>query len=103
MRGAAGSGRRARLQGDKASAALKRQVSPGPARGDDEAVAQANQEVDVGDAPHQPTEEAGQLDAPDLYHRRLSPDRREIALMMIDEGRHDLACDVRADGVSGVL
>src|SRR3954468_6296553 len=58
-RGRSGSG--ARLQGDQPGTALERQIGPRPAQRDDEAVADADQEVDVRDAPHQPAEKAGQL------------------------------------------
>src|SRR5262249_30279277 len=37
--------------GDQATTALKRQVAPGPIERDDEAIAEADQEIDVSDAP----------------------------------------------------
>src|SRR6478609_3081560 len=54
-------------------------VDPEPAQRDAEAVAQTDQEVDVGDAPDPPRNGAAQLDAAKIDHREPLADLREAA------------------------
>ena len=61
-------------------APLERDVFPRPGEGDDEATAYLDQEIDVDRAPEQPAKEAGELEAPEVHHRRPAADGGEIAL-----------------------
>ena len=60
----------ARHAGDQPGAALERDVVPEPVGRDHEPVAEADQEVDVRDAPQQPGDEARQLEAAPSGRRR---------------------------------
>ena len=68
---------RARHAGDQPRGALEREVIPQPRNRDHEAVAEADQVIDVRDAPHQPREEALQPEAAHLNDRALAPDGGE--------------------------
>src|SRR5215471_2600180 len=58
--------------GDEARAALKGHIGPQPSQGDDDAIAQADQEIDVDEAPKQPGEPSGQLDKTEIGDRCLT-------------------------------
>src|SRR5437868_10593664 len=65
-------------------------MDPQPTQRDAEPVAQADQEVDVGDAPDPPCDGAAQLDASEIDHRLALADLRQAAGMLVTE-RSDLA------------
>ena len=65
--------------GDQPRAALERDVVPRPVERHDDAVAEADEEVDVRDAPQQPGEEAGERQPAELDDGALAPDGRERA------------------------
>src|SRR5689334_14047767 len=87
----------ARALGDQARCALVANVIPQPAQRDAQAVAQADQEVDVGDAPDPPRDRAAQLDRAEIDHRLALADLRQTAGMVIMERRHLLAAQARLD------
>ena len=58
-----------------ARAALERDIGPHPIERDDDAVAEADQEIDVHDAPDEPGEPAAQAQPAEIHHRGLAPDR----------------------------
>jgi hypothetical protein len=67
----------------QAGSTLKRQVLPKPIDHDDGAVACSDLEVDVRNAPDEPSTEC--------HHSGLSSDRRQIALMTIHKRASGLA------------
>src|SRR5262249_2695236 len=69
--------------GDEARAALEGHVGPEPGQGDDDAIAQADQEIDVDEAPKQPGEPSGQLDKTEIGDRCLTADGREAAAVAV--------------------
>src|SRR5215468_10702005 len=71
--------------GDQPRAALEGEVIPQPSERDDETIAQPDQEIDVGDAPEQPAEEALEVQRPHLHHRGAPSDRGEVAGVVIAE------------------
>src|SRR6266508_5025550 len=87
----------ARALRDQPCGALVAGVDPQPAQGDAEAVAQPDQEVDVGDAPDPPGEIAAQLDAAEIDHRLFLADLREAAGMLVAERRQRAAAEARLD------
>src|SRR5262249_11115730 len=72
------SGRRRNL-GDEPRAALKRDVVPQPCERHDEPILDADQEIDVGQTPEQPSDKALEAQIAELHHRRPPPDGGEIA------------------------
>jgi hypothetical protein len=70
---------------DQASAGLKRYPVPQPVEGDREAVSQADQKVDMRDAPEEPARKAGQCERADLDDGGLASDRCEVAFMPLPE------------------
>src|SRR5215467_16341690 len=66
-------------------AALKGEVVPEPVEGDDKAVAQSDQKIDVRDAPEHPADESLQLQRSEFYDRGATADRREVAKMHVLE------------------
>src|SRR5207245_5175056 len=58
-------------------------------------ISDPDQEIDVGQAPEQPTCEAGEGQAAQLHDRRLAPDGGEVALVTVAEGRRRLAAQDR--------
>src|SRR5262249_9277358 len=83
--------------GDQPRGALVARINPEPAERDAEAVAQADQEVDVCDAPDPPCDGAAQLDAAEIDHRELVADLRQAAGMLVAERAVGLACQARLD------
>src|SRR5579885_3733933 len=73
--------------GNEPRPALVGDVIPQPDEGDDETVAQADQEIDVHDAPEQPAGEARQFQPTQLHDGRTPADRRQIAEMPVTERR----------------
>src|SRR5215467_598965 len=78
---------RPRYARDEPRAALEGDVAPAPAQRDSEAVAEPDQEVDVGEAPQQPRRKSRELDAAELRHRAFAPDGRHGAEVAITERR----------------
>src|ERR1700674_1951014 len=72
---------------DEPGAALKGEIRPQPAQRDDQAVAEADQVIDVRQRPDQPGDEAAQVNPAEVDHRRLAPDGGEVAVVAIAEGR----------------
>src|SRR5947209_5756066 len=68
---------------DQPRGALVAGVDPEPAQCDTEAVAEPNQEVDVGDAPDPPGDRAAQLDAAEVDHREPLADLGEAAGVLV--------------------
>src|SRR5436305_9554489 len=87
---------------DQARSALLAGVDPQPVDGDAEPVAEADQEVDVGDAPDPPSQRAAQSYAPEIDHRQPFADLREIAGVLVNERRQCFAAQPRPDGVRDV-
>ena len=84
---------------DQAGAALEREVVPEPAHRDDQAVAKADQEVDVRDAPQQPGEEAGELERARSARPRACG-RSSPASRSRDSGTAATSCRRRAPSAS---
>src|SRR3954464_4580349 len=88
--------------GDQARAALAASVDPQPVDGDAEPVAQADQEVDVGDAPNPPCQRAAHLDPAEIDYRQPLADLRQIAGMLVDEWSNVAAGETRLDGAGDI-
>src|SRR6266436_3250058 len=71
--------------GNQPRRALIAHVNPQPAQRDAEPVAQADQEIDVRDAPDPPCEGAAQLDASEIDDRLALADLRQAAGMLVTE------------------
>src|ERR1700716_2150514 len=67
--------------------ALIAHVNPQPAQRDAEPVAQADQEIDVRDAPDPPRDGAAQLYASEIDDRLALADLRQAARMLVTEWR----------------
>src|SRR5262245_63326727 len=76
---------------DQPRGALVAHVDPQPAQGDAEAVTQADEEVDVGDAPDPPRDGAAQLEFAEIDHRNPLADLRQAAGVLVAERRQRLA------------
>src|SRR5215218_453985 len=87
---------------DQPGGALVAGVDPEPAQGDAEAVAQADQEVDVGNAPDPPRNGAAQLDAAEVDHGEPLADLREAAGVLVAERAGRLLAQPRLDGLGHV-
>src|SRR6476469_9133545 len=87
---------------DDPGAAPARQVGERPAREDDHAVLDADEIDDVDPEPRRPGEEAGKREALDDADRACAPDRRELALGAVVEGRPCAVAD-RARDVPALL
>src|SRR5579875_3205741 len=70
---------------DEASATLSADINPQPVQGDREPVAQADQEINVGDAPDPPGGPAGQLQPAKVDDSGAFSDRRETAGVLVPE------------------
>src|SRR5690606_15443253 len=90
--------------GDEPRAALKGEIGPKPVDGDDQAVANADEKIDVDEAPDPPGEPAGKPEEAEIDHRRAPTDGREVADVDIAEGRRRApASEPRADDPGGVF
>ena len=87
----------ARALRDQPRGALVAGMDPEPAQRDAEPVAQADQEIDVGDAPDPPCEGAAQLELAEIDHRLALADLRQAAGMLVAERRQRLAAQPRLD------
>src|SRR5438067_6988306 len=85
-RGSAGSLDRF-VAGDEAGAAGIGEPGPDPVDEDREAIAEADEKVDVDDAPEHPGEPSRELHERQICDRRGPPDRRERTLVAIAKGR----------------
>ena len=83
--------------GDQPRGTLVAGVNPDPAQRHAEAIAQADQEVDVGDAPDPPGDRAAQLEPAEIDHGEALADLREAAGMLVAERRQRLALEPRLD------
>src|SRR4051812_27321599 len=72
-------------------------MDPEPAQRDAEAVPQADQEVDVGDAPDPPGEISLQLDPAEIDDGLALADLRQAAGMLVAERRQRRAVQARLD------
>src|SRR6202022_2831405 len=88
---------------DQPRGALIAGVDPQPADRDAEPVAQADQKIDMRDAPYPPREGAAQLDASEIDHRLALADLRQAAGMFVVERRDLAAAQPRLDGFGDVL
>src|SRR5262245_47804247 len=88
--------------GDQPRAALEGEVVPQPGERHDETVAQPDQEIDVGDAPEQPAEEALEVQRPHLHHRGAPSDRGEVAGVVIAERGPGLPIEPRRDQLADI-
>src|SRR5665213_4224330 len=93
----------ARALRDQPRGALVAGVDPQPAHRDAEPVAQADQEIDVGDAPDPPGEGAAQLDAAEIDHRLPLADLRQAAGVPVAERRYRIALEPGLDATGDVL
>src|ERR1043165_1829807 len=75
------------VAGDQPRAALIGQVGPKPVERHDQAVAEADQEIDVGNAPHQPGDAPGQPQPAEIDDGLAPSDRREVAVVAVAERR----------------
>src|SRR5689334_14419749 len=87
---------------DQPRRALVADVDPQPAQRDAEAVAQPDQEVDVGDTPDPPGERAAQLEAAEVDHREPLADLRQAAGMAVAERRGGAAREPRLDALGDI-
>src|SRR5579863_8001128 len=78
--------RRLHGAGDEPRAAIAGGVDPKPVQGHGQAVAQADQEIDVGDAPGPPGEPATQLDPSEIDDGGALADGGEAAVVPVTEG-----------------
>src|SRR5260221_10474055 len=79
---------------NQTGASLEGEVVPKPIKGDDEAIAQTNQKINVSDAPEQPAHKALELKRPEFYNRGTPADCCQIAKMDIAKWLAGLtACD----------
>src|SRR5258708_30625326 len=83
--------------GNQPRGALIAHVNPQPAQRDAEAVAQADQEIDVRDAPDPPCKGAAQLDAPEIDDCLALADLRQAAGMLVTERSERTAAQPRLD------
>src|SRR5258707_3166223 len=82
---------------DQPRGALISGINPEPAQRDAEAVAQADEEIDVGDAPDPPGEIAAQLDPAEIDDGLALADLRQAAGVLVAERRQRLAVQPRLD------
>ena len=73
--------------GDEPRATLEGQVVPRPVHQYGQAIAEADQEIDMGEAPDQPGHEAGKAKGPELGHGALAADRGHAPEVAIAERR----------------
>src|SRR5260370_13958568 len=83
--------------GNQPRRALIAHVNPQPAQRDAEPVAQADQEIDVRDAPDRPCKGAEQLDAPEIDDCLALADLRQAAGMLVAERSDFAAAQPRLD------
>src|SRR5712692_750251 len=83
--------------GNQPLTALERRVGPQPVEQHREAVAVADQEIDVDDAPQQPGDPAAYPEAAEIGDRDLASDRRHAAGLAVAERRNGAAFETRAD------
>src|ERR1700730_15018081 len=69
--------------GNQPRGALIARVNPQPADRDAQPVAQADQKIDMRDAPYPPRDGAAQLDASEIDHRLALADLRQAAGMFV--------------------
>ena len=89
--------------GDQPRGALERDVTPQPACGDDEPVAEADQIIDVRDAPQQPGEKAFHPEAAHLHDGALAANGGERPEIEIAERRDALALAARLQQPAGAI
>src|ERR1700682_4595345 len=82
---------------DQPRRALISGMDPEPAQRDAEAVAQPDQEIDVGDAPDPPREVSAQLDPAEIDHGLALADLRQAAGVLVAEWRQRAAVEPRLD------
>src|SRR5438270_551810 len=88
---------------DETGAAVPRDVNPQPAQGDRQAIAQADQKIDVGQAPDPPSKPSADLQPTEVDDRRAFADGREIAGMPIAKGADSrISAEPRLDGLRDV-
>src|SRR6266699_440721 len=91
------------LTGYQARAALIGQVRPQPIGRDGDAVAKADQEIDMRQAPHQPGNPAGQGEPAEIDDRFPAADRGEVAEVAVAERRRrPLAGDAGGDDTGDI-
>src|SRR5580704_19289600 len=83
--------------GDQPRRTLVARVNPQPAQRDAEPVAQADQEIDVRDAPDPPRQRAAQFDAAEIDHRLALADLRQAAGMAVAEWPQRASAQARLD------
>src|ERR1700737_1520223 len=81
--------------GNQPRGALIARVNPQPTDRDAKPVAQADQEIDVRDAPYPPCKRAAQLDAPEIDHRLPLADLRQAAGVLVPEWSQLAAAQAR--------
>src|SRR5262245_20251014 len=90
--------------GDQPGTTLEGQIVPEPGEGDDETVTQADQEVDVRQAPEQPAHEAFQFERAKLHDCGAATDRRQFAKMHVPKWLLPLAArDARGDQLADIF
>src|SRR3974390_3328346 len=80
---------------DEAATSMEANIDPRPMQGDDEAVAEAEQKVDVGNAPQQPGRKARKPEFAELGDRLRTADggeRTEIAIAKCRSRASLMAC-----------
>src|SRR5258708_34449201 len=88
--------------GNQPRRALIAHVDPEPAQRDAEPVAQADQEVDMRDAPDPPGEGAAELDRSEIDHREPLADLCQAAGMLVTKRSGRAAGQPRLDGFGDV-
>src|ERR1700737_1783168 len=83
--------------GNQPRGALIAGINPQPAEGDAKPVAQADQKIDVRDAPYPPCKRAAQLEASEIDHRLPLADLRQAAGVLVAEWRLFVAAQARFD------
>src|SRR5262245_30815662 len=74
------------IAGDDTGATVIGHIGPGPVDEHGEPVAEADQEPDMGEAPHEPGKKAGEAEAAEIGDGCLAADRGEVAVVAIDKG-----------------
>src|SRR5262249_22584704 len=88
---------------DQAAAALECDIAPRPIERDDESVAEADQEIDVGHAPQHPGDQPGHPEPAELRDRARASDGGERAVVAIAERRRGPAFTPRDQRAGHIL
>src|SRR5437588_12527017 len=75
------------FKSDEPGTASEGKVRPGPLKESDEAVAETNQEVDMHGEPHEPREQACEMQPPHIYDGIGTAHRCQVSLVVVVQWR----------------